>query len=100
MGEPLRRSLNARFGNIITGIGSMGKTTTANSGIALVSFDKNVVCTDTDIGLRNLDGVMGLEHRFVVNLVDVIEDRCRLTQAIQQTLIANNPLRSQRLRHR
>jgi septum site-determining protein MinD len=51
-------------------------------GVALASLGQNVVCIDTDIGLRNLDVVMGLENRIVYDLVDAIEGRCRLTQAM------------------
>ena len=61
----------------------MGKTTTtANIGAGLSKFDKKVVVIDTDLGLRNLDVVMGLENLIVYNLVDVIEGTCRLKQAL------------------
>ena len=61
----------------------MGKTTTAaNIGTGLAALDKKVVMVDTDIGLRNLDVVLGLENRIVYNLVDVIEGNCRLKQAL------------------
>jgi septum site-determining protein MinD len=68
---------------VTSGKGGVGKTTAvANLAVALVADGKKVVCIDGDIGLRNLDVVMGLENRIVYDIVDVIEGRCRLRQAM------------------
>jgi septum site-determining protein MinD len=75
--------MGAKIITVTSGKGGVGKTTTtANLGVALASDGKKVVCIDGDIGLRNLDVVLGLENRIVYDLVDIVEGRCRLRQAM------------------
>jgi septum site-determining protein MinD len=75
--------MTAKVLTITSGKGGVGKTTaTANLGVALAALDQKVVCIDSDIGLRNLDVVLGLENRIVYDLVDVVEGRARLRQAM------------------
>ncbi len=72
-----------RVCTITSGKGGVGKTTlTANVGVALATQGQRVVVIDADVGLRNLDVMLGLENRIVYDLVDVIEGRCRLRQAL------------------
>lgn len=74
---------NGRVIVVTSGKGGVGKTTTtANIGAGLARMGYKVVLVDTDIGLRNLDLLMGLENRIVYNIVDVVEERCKLSQAL------------------
>lgn len=73
----------AKVVTVTSGKGGVGKTTTtANLAVALSLEGEKVICLDGDIGLRNLDVIMGLENRIVYDLVDVVEGRCRLRQAM------------------
>ena len=76
---------------VTSGKGGVGKTTTvANIGTMLAKKKYSVCMIDADIGLRNLDVVMGLENRIVYNLVDVIEGNCRREQAMIRDRKLNN----------
>jgi len=75
--------MTAKIATITSGKGGVGKTTaTANIGVALAASGRRTVCIDADIGLRNLDVIMGLENRIVYDLVDVVEGRCKIRQAM------------------
>ena len=83
--------MDGRIIVITSGKGGVGKTTaTASLGAALAMQDRRVVVVDMDIGLRNLDVVMGLENRIVFNIVDVVKGKCRIQQgAIKDRRIKN-----------
>ena len=75
--------MSGRVVTITSGKGGVGKTTvTANLSVALALQGQYVTAIDTDIGLRNLDIVMGLENRIIHDIVDVVEGRCHLYQAL------------------
>jgi septum site-determining protein MinD len=75
--------MGATVVTVTSGKGGVGKTTvTANLSVALALLGQRVLAVDTDIGLRNLDVVLGLENRIVYDLVDVVEGRCRVRQAL------------------
>ena len=75
--------MKARVITVTSGKGGVGKTTlTANLGVALAMQGQRVVTIDADVGLRNLDVMLGLENRIVYDLVDVVEGRCQLRQAM------------------
>ncbi|MDO4772074.1 MAG: septum site-determining protein MinD [Bacillota bacterium] len=68
---------------ITSGKGGVGKTTTSsNIGMGLANLGHKVCVVDADIGLRNLDVVMGLENRIVYDIVDVVKGNCKLKQAL------------------
>jgi septum site-determining protein MinD len=72
---------------VTSGKGGVGKTTIcANLGIKLAELNQRVVMLDLDIGLNNLDVVMGIENKVVYDIADVIEGKCRLKQALVQDI--------------
>lgn len=87
-------SSNKNLGEIVvitSGKGGVGKTTTtASLGAALALRGKRVLVADADIGLRNLDVILGLENRIVFNLVDVAKKACKPAQAIIKSKKSNN----------
>src|SRR5215470_10453891 len=76
---------------VTSGKGGVGKTTTtASLGAALALRGQRTLVVDADIGLRNLDVILGLENRIVFNLVDVAKNVCKPSQAVIKSKKSNN----------
>lgn len=83
--------MNCRIVTITSGKGGVGKsTTTGNLAVALAQLNQRVICLDLDIGLRNLDLILGLENRIVYDITDVIEGRVRWRQALVRDKFLQN----------
>ncbi len=75
--------MNGKVIVVTSGKGGVGKTTTsANISTGLAKLGEKVCVIDVDVGLRNLDSIMGLEGRVIYDLVDVLEGKCKLRQAM------------------
>ena len=75
----------ARIIVITSGKGGVGKTTTtSNIGMALARLNKKTLLIDADVGLRNLDLLLGLENRIIYTGLDILSGTCRLEQALIQ----------------
>ena len=93
--------MNGRVIVITSGKGGVGKTTaTASIGAALALMGKKTAVVDMDIGLRNLDVVMGLENRIVFNIVDAVKHKCKPSQVaikdrrIELVTVAKTPVKN------
>lgn len=72
---------------ITSGKGGVGKTTlVANLGVFLAKYNYKVALIDLDIGLNNLDVVLGMENKVVFDIIDVLRNRCRIRQAFVQDM--------------
>jgi septum site-determining protein MinD len=79
----VRKNMKSNVIVVTSGKGGVGKTTAvANLGFALATMGRRIVVIDADVGLRNLDIILGLENRIVFHLVDVLKGRCKLKSAL------------------